>query len=83
METWFRVGSALDSIEPIEVERTTDMLLFLPNGDKLWKVSSYVRYFHTREDAKLYIVHKLQNLIDEARGRVEFYSDKLQNANKL
>ena len=83
METWFRVDSTLDSIEPIEVERTTEMLLFLPNGDKLWKASSYVRYFPTREDAKLYIIQKLQSMIDDARGRVEFYSDKLEKANKL
>lgn len=83
METWFRVDSALESIESIEVERTTEMLLILPNGDKLWKASSYVRYFPTREDAKLYIIHKLQNLTDEAYSRMQFYSDKLQNANKL
>lgn len=83
METWFRVDSTLESIEPIEVERTTEMLLFLPNGDKLWKASSYVRYFPTREDAKLYILHKLQNMIDDARSRVEFYSEKLEKANKL
>lgn len=83
METWFKVDSTLESIEPIEVERTTEMLLFLPNGEKIWKASSYVRYFPTREDAKLYITDKLQSLIDDAYGKLHFYDDKLKNADKL
>lgn len=84
METWYKASvSVTPTINEIQVDKSSDMLLTLPDGERMWKKTTYHNCFQDREEAKQYIIDTIENNIKQLEANIVYYQEKLKVAKEL
>jgi hypothetical protein len=90
-ETWYRVKKYDNGIIPVEVIRETPhQLVYLEKmygggtrENRSSKISAYDKYFKTFEEAKQYVIGRLEGLVETYRKSLKNAKDELEKAHAL
>ena len=75
----YKIGGYREKIEAVEIERETDQMVFLPNGNREHKKCSYHQYFDTWEEAHEVLMKQLEGKVASLRLRLNNAEGELGN----
>lgn len=81
-ETWFTVRT-YGKIEPVEIIKTTNTMIYFPNGRREKQVTDWGGYFKTAQEAKDWRIRKAKAQIAKAEHELTYGREELAKAEAL
>lgn len=76
-------GRQFSEITPVEVEKETELSIFIKNGTCYRKISDWTQYHKSHEEAKQFVVDRVQKQLNEMELKVIEKRQQLKNALNL
>lgn len=71
------------NIEEVEIARETAHYVFLPDGRRQGRWTSYDSYHNTKSAARLWLIDKAQKKVDELKRQLNWANRRLDRAKAI